>query len=321
MSPLANPALTDPLAGALLPERLHYHTGVMLDREDFRAEQAYHRGRLARLARYLHGQGTAAGLEAIYEPALAPTPLDAGHEARVNVAPGLAIDRLGRLIELWDHACVRLDPWLAWHNAVAGRRARLSGATWAATATRPVGVIADLFLGFRPCPHGRTPAYDTGAYDALDATVPARIRDAWQIELIPRDERDAGDPTREPPLPSPRLPDPAGLADRAARLQALRTWKLRQAWDEPTRLSEDGSGMTLEAEHVRGQHRGDELLLARVVIPVVTRSAPDPDPAAPPGATATLIERDPAQAVVVDNLVRRFAYASGELAWLAADLR
>ena len=96
MSPLANPALTDPLAGALLPERLHYHTGVMLDREDFRAEQADQRGRLARLARYLHGQGTAAGLEALYEPALAPTPLDAGHEARVNVAPGLAIDRLGR---------------------------------------------------------------------------------------------------------------------------------------------------------------------------------------------------------------------------------
>ena len=72
---------------------------------------------------------------------------------------------------------------------------------------------------------------------------------------------------------------------------------------------------------MRGQHRGDELLLARVVIPVATRTGPDPDPAAPPGATATLIERDQTLPVVVDNVVRRFAYSAGELAWLAADLR
>jgi hypothetical protein len=318
---LSDPAQDDPLDGAPLPERLYYQTGVLLDREDFRAEQTYHRGRLARLARWLHGYGTVAGLEAVFEPALAPTPLDPGHEARLNLAPGLAIDRLGRLVEVWDHACVRLDPWLAWYNGEAGRRARLAGATWAAAGTHPAGVMADLFLSFRPCPHGRTPAFDTGAYDALDATVPSRIRDAWRVELIPRDERDAGDPAREPPLPAPRLPDPAPLGDAAARLLALRTWKLHDAWDEPARLAEDGSGMTLEPEHVRGLQSGDELFLARVVIPVTTRTGPDPDPAAPPGATATLIERDPAQATWVDNLARRFAYSAPELAWFAADLR
>ena len=40
---------TDPLMDAeLRPDRLHFATGVMLDREDFQAEQLYHRGRLAR---------------------------------------------------------------------------------------------------------------------------------------------------------------------------------------------------------------------------------------------------------------------------------
>ena len=39
-----------------------HQTGV-LDTADFEAEQAYHRGRLALLTRYLHGTGTVCGLE------------------------------------------------------------------------------------------------------------------------------------------------------------------------------------------------------------------------------------------------------------------
>ncbi len=317
----SDPTIIDPLMGSLLPERLHYHTGVLLDRDDFRAEQSYHRGRLARLARYLHGYGTVAGLEVIYEPALAPAGSNPGHEARFSIAPGLAVDRLGRLIELWDHACVRLDPWLAWYNGTSERRARLSNATWAATSAHPAGVIADLFLRFRPCPHGRTPAFDTGAYDALDATVPARIRDAWTLELIPRDEHDAGNPNQEPPLPEPRMPDPATFSDQAARLVALQQWKLQQAWAEGERQDSSSEGMLLEAEHVRGHHQGDELFLARVVIQVTSVIRPDPDSLAAPGATATVLERVSAATPVVDNLSRRFTYATSELGWLGSGIR
>ena len=45
------------------PDRVSYDEGVLLDALDFRAEQSYHRGRLARVLAYLFGTGTAAGLE------------------------------------------------------------------------------------------------------------------------------------------------------------------------------------------------------------------------------------------------------------------
>ncbi|MCC6874636.1 MAG: hypothetical protein IT378_10055, partial [Sandaracinaceae bacterium] len=37
------------------PERTFYAPGVFLDAEDMKAEQLYHRGRLARVLAYLHG--------------------------------------------------------------------------------------------------------------------------------------------------------------------------------------------------------------------------------------------------------------------------
>jgi hypothetical protein len=313
-------ATSDPLDASPLPERVHYHTGVLLDRDDFRSEQTYHRGRLARLARYLHGVGTVAGLEVRYEPAAAPTPADAGHEERLVITPGLAVDRLGRQIELWERACIRLDAWLAWHCGQAGRRARLNGSIWPSDAAVPAAVVADVFLAFRPCAHGRTPAFATGAYDALDATVPARVRDAWLIELVPRDERSAADPALRPPLPAPVLPDPAAFADDAARLAALRKHKLQHAWSEPQLRRTDGDGLVLEPEHVRGLHRGDELFLARVVIPVQRAEGDDPDPSAPGGATAILTTRTVA-APVIDNDSRRLCFATAELAWLTAGVR
>ena len=61
------------------PDRVHYATGVLLGAEDFRAEQDYHRARLARALAYAMGQGTLAGLEVIHEPEQAG---DGDHPAR-----------------------------------------------------------------------------------------------------------------------------------------------------------------------------------------------------------------------------------------------
>jgi hypothetical protein len=82
----------DPIETAPPPERVNYATGVLLDAADFRDEQTYHRGRLARALRYLVGFGTIAGLRVV-----PPAATDAELELRVE--PGLAIDRYGRLIE------------------------------------------------------------------------------------------------------------------------------------------------------------------------------------------------------------------------------
>ena len=59
----------DPLTGAYTPERVNYATGIMLQADDFEAEQTYHRGRLAQLMRHLMGFGTLAGLKVVALPA------------------------------------------------------------------------------------------------------------------------------------------------------------------------------------------------------------------------------------------------------------
>jgi len=86
-------APADPLETEPPPERVNYATGVLLDAQDFVDEQTYHRSRLAAALKALAGFGTIAGLRVI-----PPAPGDA--ELELSVAPGLALDRFGRLIQI-----------------------------------------------------------------------------------------------------------------------------------------------------------------------------------------------------------------------------
>src|SRR5437870_11525741 len=93
----------DPLTQETHPDRVFYATGTLLDAADFSAEQMYHRGRLARALTYLHGSGTVAGLKVEWERPLmagADPKFPAGREETLRVHPGMAIDRLGRIIEV-----------------------------------------------------------------------------------------------------------------------------------------------------------------------------------------------------------------------------
>ena len=67
----------DPLEAAPPAERVNYATGVLLDAEDFRDEQTYHRGRLATALRHLAGFGTVAGLR-VLPPEAADVELELG---------------------------------------------------------------------------------------------------------------------------------------------------------------------------------------------------------------------------------------------------
>ena len=93
----------DPLTRRRRAERDDYIPGALLDADAFRAEQAYHRGQLAKVVNDLHGSGTVAGLKVTHDPV-------AGH---LVVSPGLAIDRVGRVVELHEAATVDLSGWLA----------------------------------------------------------------------------------------------------------------------------------------------------------------------------------------------------------------
>ena len=196
----------DPLVSSASADRLHYSTGELLGADDFRDEQTYHRRQLARALLHLHGSGTIAGLavQHRHRPGDGTRP----DEVEIRVKPGLALDHAGRLIEVPRDACLRLRRWFQF---LAGRDAsdkeiglgHLRRA-WRADATVAAGgaVIADLFLTFHQCPRGYTPAFASGPFDALDASQPSRVRDAYELSLVLRPEPTADlpratDPWRE----------------------------------------------------------------------------------------------------------------------------
>lgn len=268
-------APADPIEAMPPPERVNYATGVLLDADDFGDEQSYHRGRLAAALRALAGFGTIAGLRV--RP---PAGDDAERELRVE--PGLAIDRFGRLIELDAPYCIRVTRWFAAQPAAALLATVQAG-------PNPT-ILVDVFLSASQCARGKTPAFATGPFDALDAVVPSRLAEAASLELVPRAE--AGMP------PLPRNFWPASGAADADKLQAvLGSWNNGVATGTDQRLN------PLQ-EHVEGRDPS-ALLLARITIPVTI------DSGAPPGTSPQL---DLISPVSVDNSGRPFVFLPGK--WL-----
>lgn len=268
LDPLA-PA--DPLEAMPAPERVNYATGVLLDAEDFQDEQSYHRARLATTLRALGGFGTLAGLR-VRAPA-ADDP-----ELALHVDPGVAIDRFGRLVELGEPWCIRLGRWFAAQPTPA-----LLGAVQEGL---PATMLVDVFLSARACARGKTPAFATGPFDALDAVIPARLAEIAALELVIRAEAGV------PPLPANFWP--AADADADTRLQAvLDGWRSSVA---------TGTDLGLEplVEHVDG-HDPSSVFLARVAIPLTLS----------PGERPVL---DVVTPVGVDNRGRPFVFLPGK--WL-----
>jgi hypothetical protein len=272
---------SDPLERAATPERVNYATGVLLQAEDFRDEQTYHRGRLAAALRHLVGFGTIAGLAV-----RAPEAED--NELELRVEPGIALDRFGRLIELGAPYCIRLARWFAAQETPALRAAIHR----APRTPLPVAVVADIFLSAAECGRGKTPSFANGPFDALDALVPARLAEQPELTLVLRAE---GPPVD---IPTPENFWPAPNATPQARLQAvLGSWDvgLTGGIDEgPEPLTEHVDGADLSA-----------VLLARLAIPVTLA-------ADAPSGTRPLL--DLAERARADNGVRPFIFLPGK--WL-----
>lgn len=280
---------SDSLVTAEAPDRVHYATGVLLSAEDFQAEQDYHRGRLARALSYANGWGTLAGLEVSYEAAVAASADEDGQEERIMITPGLAIDRLGRLIEVAYPLCLRPAIWYqqqrgdaldnSWHAA---------NATWNGS---PAGVALDIFIRFAACERGKTPAFASGPFDTIDAVTAARLRDGYETELILRSEA-------SPPDPESPWPGITGStrADRTAQVRE----KIFSAWRESSR-SENLDGPDPLAEHVGGQDT-TSLFLARLVIPADQAGA---------GVAPTRRDGEP---IAINNELRPFVLTSNALA-------
>jgi hypothetical protein len=275
MNRLSRAPEADPLYARPAAERPSYATGMLLDAQDFTDEQTYHRGRLARALASLTGGGTLAGLRVGYTAA---TPAPNARPEEVRVEPGLAVDRLGRLIEVPRPACLRLQAWFDAERAADGgdrlQRAAygnldrfLSERALSAGLALPArAVVADVFLRFVACARGLTPSFAAGPFDALDAVATSRVRDAYELQLVAREGLDDAFDG----LPSPG-PDLAAVADPAARRAQLQDAIL----DSYPASGHAGSPGELEPlpEHPPGIDR-TAIFLARVLMPVGAANPP-----------------------------------------------
>lgn len=293
------------LDGLGVPERLHYAAGVLLDDADFGDEQRYHRGRLARALSSLLGFGTLGGLRV-------SCPLADNAEAEVTVAPGVALDRLGRLIEVRRTQSLRIARWLEFRRGLPPNDARRAEVI-AAVHGEPALLALDVFLRFVVCPHGRTPAFAAGPFNATDYTVPARLADAFELRLrLSAYDRDPNTqalslrvPTNNTAQYEAELAAAAALPNAEEQAAARRAATVRHVLDDLAPVAPAAADrLPRLIEHARDEH-WPELLLARVLLPV-TRSNADPFPV--PDLSRTGLPAD-----LADNGLRPIALCAG--AW------
>jgi len=205
--------------------RVFYATGVLLNAQHLDADQLdNHRG-LARALAYLHGSGTLAGLEVTWERATG------GRGERLVVKPGIALDRLGRIIEVPRDAPLALDRWFDEQSdahLIGGFKPSLQG------------VVADVFVRLVPGEPGQTPG------------------PAYEAKLYLRQEPDP------PPLPPPAWPV-FMRTDGARRDLQDAIFAAWAAWHEGDESCDQGGPGPLP-EHVLGQDP-TSVFLARLVLP------------------------------------------------------
>ncbi|MBK6850908.1 MAG: hypothetical protein IPG93_04645 [Burkholderiales bacterium] len=264
--------VADSLTTQGVPERVNYATGVLLGAEDFAAEQLYLRSRLGRAFAGLYGQGTVAGLRV-------SCPAVDNPDVEVFVAPGVALDRLGRLIEIRRTQCIHITRWLAERDAKRANSLDRIAVIDAVREDVPGNkrLVLDVFARFAICPHGKTPAFAAGPFNATDFVVASRLADAFELtlQLAHTVNHTTANPKGELALPRPRsakleamLADMQGITDPVALEAARRLWCMESAldaWPEASAL--DPNRLPKLAEHTN-EADWDKVLLARVSVPV-----------------------------------------------------
>ena len=238
------------------PTRVFYSTGRMLGVEDFQAEQTYHRGRLARVLLQLAGTGTVTGLLVQTDGNADPAKLE------IQVTAGMALDRVGRIIEVPKTVCIILQDWIsayvkAWQDQQAGKSPGTPPIADPNTAIHDgANLMIDVFATFVGCTRGVTPCFASqDDYDATDAFSANRLLDSFAMQLVLRT-----DSTPQTPL------DPwAGLGPVQPPVATLQQAILKGTLGPPANPVEYPPGFDQTS-----------VFLARILVPATAGSSGNP---------------------------------------------
>jgi hypothetical protein len=126
-------------------------------------------------------------------------------ELEIAVTAGLAVDRVGRMIEVPATVCIRIQPWLA-NQPLAYLNSFLTSGSG--------NILIDVFATFVPCTRGVTPCFASqDDYSATDAFSANRMLDSFAMQLVLRN--DANPQTPKDPW------DPAGAVPSGAITSAI----------------------------------------------------------------------------------------------------
>jgi len=109
------------------------------------------------------------------------------------VTPGIAIDRVGRLIEVPRTVCIVLNDWLTqlmntWQGQLTNPQPGQAAVPDPNLAIRDgKNLMCDVFATFIPCTRGLTPCFAADDdYDATDAFAANRWLDSFAMQLVLR---------------------------------------------------------------------------------------------------------------------------------------
>lgn len=208
-------------------------------------------------------------------------------ELEVQVLPGVAIDRVGRIIEVPRAVCIRLARWLSDQQASDVNQA-LHGAN----------IVVDVFATYVPCTRGVTPCFATqDDYSATDAFSPNRLLDSFAMQLVLRSDASPQLP-RDPWLGAGAMATPPNPPAKTLQQTIL------DATAGPAASPPFGTG-TPAAELPPG-FDATSVFLARILIPATAVPVKTGDPPQPPVADLTKI--------TIDNLSRIFLYPAALVA-------
>jgi hypothetical protein len=203
-------------------------------------------------------------------------------QLEIEVTPGLAIDRVGRMIEVPRTVCIRIQPWLT--------NQTISDLNSAMAAAGGNSIFVDVFATFVPCTRGVTPCFATqDDYDATDAFSPNRLLDSFAMQLVLRTD------------PNPKTPKDPWLSTGAIPTTAI-TQAMLQSFQQNILFANSGpaaSGPFAPNGPTPGEDPLEfdpsSVFLARITVPAT---------AGPPGQAPNFN----LNTISIDNFSRLFVY-------------